>query len=354
MTSLAMMLLVATVGLQQPAAMAVDELTQVRELYALASYEEALVRLDAVGSRVSPEKAAQYRVLCLIGLSRTVDAERAIERMVLDFPAYSIPESEVSPRLVTMFRDARLRLLPATARSRYTEAKIFFDRQHYPQAARAFRDVQSLLSDAEFVAQVEGLRDLRILSDGFLALAETEGDKAARPGQIASTSPAAVRPAAAVPAAAAAALAPAPAAAATTAPLAVAAPAPEPPVSVPSPPPASRTTAGTSGEAPGAPPTEGPTYADGDPLVVGPVDVSRRLPAWNPPPAMSRMEFSGLLEVVVDEAGHTVATRLITSVHPSYDESLLAAAARWRFKPATREGAPVRYRKTFEIVLGRR
>ena len=38
MTSLAMMVLVVATGLQQPAAvMTVDELTQVRELYALAS-----------------------------------------------------------------------------------------------------------------------------------------------------------------------------------------------------------------------------------------------------------------------------------------------------------------------------
>jgi len=354
MTSLAMVLLVVATGLQQPAAaMTVDELTHVRELYALASYEEALARLDAAGSRVPPEKAAQYRVLCLIGLSRTVDAERAIERMVLDFPAYSIPEAEVSPRLVTMFRDARMRLLPATARSRYTEAKIFFDRQHYPQAARAFRDVQALLSDADFVGQVEGLRDLKILSDGFLALAETEGDRAARPVQIASASPAPVRPApAATPSAAVATAAPAPVAAAVAPPVANTPRAVSASVAAQQP-------AAAAAAVPAAPsaetaPAEGPTFTDGDPLVVGPVDVSRRLPIWNPPPAMARMEFRGLLEVVVDEQGDAVATRLLTSVHPSYDESLLAAATRWRFKPATREGVPVRYRKTFEIVLGRR
>ena len=353
MTSLAMMLLVVATGLQQPAAaMTVDELTQVRELYALASYEEALVRLDAAGTRVAPEKAAQYRVLCLIGLSRTVDAERAIERMVLDFPAYSIPENEVSPRLVTMFRDARMRLLPATARSRYTEAKIFFDRQHYPQAARAFRDVQSLLSDPEFVAQVEGLRDLKILSDGFLGLAETEGNRAAHPVQIASTSPATVRPAASAQMPAAVVLPVSAPAAAAVVPRAAPVPVPAPAARVAAPP-----SVPVPVDAPAvseAPVAEGPTYADGDPLVVGPVDVSRRLPVWNPPPAMARMEFRGLLEVVVNEQGETVATRLLTSVHPSYDESLLAMATRWRFKPATREGAPVRYRKTFEIVLGRR
>ncbi len=82
--------------------------------------------------------------------------------------------------------------------------------------------------------------------------------------------------------------------------------------------------------------------------------MTRRLPAWNPPPALSRMEFRGQLEVIVDEEGKVASATLVQSVHPTYDTSLVDATSRWRFRPATKDEAPVRYRKTFEIVLNRR
>jgi TonB family protein len=66
------------------------------------------------------------------------------------------------------------------------------------------------------------------------------------------------------------------------------------------------------------------------------------------------MEFRGRLEVVIDEQGNVSAASLPAPVHPSYDTPLLDATTRWRFRPATRDGQPVRFRKTFEIVLNRR
>jgi TonB family protein len=333
MTLLAGLLVVVALGLQQPGTgLAVDELTRVRELYALASYEEALARLDAAGPRVNPERAAQYRALCLLGLSRVVDAERAIERLVMEHPSYSMPEDEVSPRLYTLFRDTRQRLLPTAARGRYTEAKAAYDRQQFVQAARGFREVQSLLSDATFIAEVDGLRDLKILSEGFLNLAESEARKA----ELAATQPAPV-----------AAPAPAPV-------VAVAAPEPSVDTAVRAGGTIAAPAAAPSAEASTAAATDAAVYSEADTHVRPPVEVTRRLPAWNPPPALARMEFRGQLEVVIDEDGRITSATVVQPVHPMYDTSLVDAASRWRFRPATKDDAPVRYRKTFEIVLNRR
>lgn len=321
MTLLAGVLLVVALSAQNPVdALTTDELTRVRELYALASYEEALARLDAAGPRISAERAAQYRALCLLGLSRVADAQRTLERLVMDHPTYALPEEEVSPRLYALFRETRERLLPAAARARYTAAKIAFDQRQFARAADGFRDVQTLLADPVFVTEVDGLRDLKDLSAGFLALAEASASAAPASPEpvrtVASTAPASAAPTPWMAAASTESTTPAPAMA-----------------------------------RPPAPPT---IYSDEDPSVQPPVEVQRRLPPWNPPPALSRMELRGQLEVVIDDSGNVAAATIVKSVHPAYDEALVGAAERWRFEPATRDGVPVPYRKTFEILLNRR
>lgn len=299
MTALVLWLTLAIAGPEQaPARATVDELTRVRELYALASFEEALVRLDLAGSAIEPGPAGQYRALCLLALGRTREAERVVERLVLDVPSFVIPEDEVPPRVAAMFREARERLLPAAARARYTEAREAWDARQLTQAIRGFRDVQTLLADDEFVATVEGLRDLKLLSRDFLALAEAELERERRP-----VAPAARREPADPP------LTPEPAAV---------------------------------------------TYSEADADVTPPEEVSRRLPYWNPPAALAAQEFRGRLDVVVDEAGEVAVVTLVAPIHPQFDGPLVEAARRWRFRPATRDGVPVRYRKSFEIVLNRR
>ena len=307
MTGWAATILVLALGVQQPSgSLDADALTRVRELYALASYEDALAQLDAAGARVDPSRAAQYRALCLLGLNRVADAERTIDRLVVDHPSYAIAGAEVPPRLFALFQAARERLLPSTARARYLEARAAFDRGQFPQAARGFREVQTLLADPAFIADIDGLRDLKALSDGFLDLAEREIQQAATPAPAAGTA--------------------SPVAAAST--IATRDPAPAPdPVRI---------------------------YSDADSDVQPPVDVQRRLPTWAPPPALAQSEFRGLLDVSIDETGAVTAATLIAPIHPFYDGTLVEAATRWRFRPALKDGTPVPYRKTFAIVLGRR
>ena len=331
MTTIVSALFAVVLALQEPGvARAVDDLTRVRELYALASYEEALARLDAAQSRIAPERAAEYRALCLLGLNRAAEAAEIIDQLVLARPTYAMVEADVPPRLYALYRDARQRAVPAAARAQYAAARAAFDAGAYSQAADEFRAVLALLNDDAVVAAGDGLRDLRTLSDGFLGLAEVE----VRRRELTERQPPTAEPlAASTPP-------PAPRAAVAAAPAAPVAPALE------------ATPNGNDGGPPMATPDI--TYSESDALVTPPVEVSRRLPAWNPAPALARMQFRGVLEVVIDRTGAVAAASLVTPVHPTYDTALVDAARRWRFQPATLNGEPVVYRKTFEIVLNRR
>src|SRR6185503_2392006 len=62
---------------------AAPDLANVRELYASASYAEALEVLGSLESTDNTEVIEQYRALCLLGLGRTADAEKALERIVV-------------------------------------------------------------------------------------------------------------------------------------------------------------------------------------------------------------------------------------------------------------------------------
>jgi TonB family protein len=300
MTTLAPLALVLTLLAQGPSATtSADDLATVKDLYASASFEEALTRLANVQSRLSPEQTEQYRALCLLGLGRSDEAEQSLERLVDANPLYEIPESEVSPRLVTMYHEVRKRLLPATTRDLYAKAKTAFDAKQYASASAQFRSMLALIGDADNSADAD-LSDLKMLGEGFLKLSDGEVIAAAQAAQAAAAARAA----------------------------AAAAPVVPPPPSI---------------------------YSADNVDVVPPADVDRRLPLWNPPTVVARTtEYRGLLEVVVDERGAVESVVLRKPVTPTYDPMLLDAAKRWKFQPATRNGAPVKYRKTFDIVLAPR
>lgn len=275
-----------------------NDFTVIKDLYASASFEEALTRLSAMEENVPIEQAEQYRALCLLGLGRTGEAQRSLERMVVANPLYTIPDAEVSPRLVSMFREVRKRLLPAAARDLYQEAKTNFDAKRYGPAAAQFRELMSVLDDADMREHAEGLKDLRLLGEGFLKLADAEVALAEKAAEQQAAAAEVTRQ--------------------------------------------QQATRATT------------IYTDADAGVVGPVDLERRMPAWNPPPAIARIEYRGVLEVVINERGLVESAVLRRSVSPAYDPSLMDALKSWKFQPATRNGSPVKYRKSFEIVLSAR
>jgi TonB family protein len=68
-------------------------------------------------------------------------------------------------------------------------------------------------------------------------------------------------------------------------------------------------------------------------------------------PGVLKVTATGVLELVIDAAGTVESARLIESVHPRYDESLLGAARKWQYQPAQLDGTAVRYSKRIQISL---
>jgi hypothetical protein len=50
-------------------------------------------------------------------------------------------------------------------------------------------------------------------------------------------------------------------------------------------------------------------------------------------------------------AGQVERAAIRNSRYPTYDELLLQAARNWRYRPALKDGTPVKYSRTIFIVL---
>jgi TonB family protein len=279
-----------------------DTLARAKDLYGLAAYDEALAVLNRLHETVSPaasSEVAGYQVLCLLALGQTVDAEKAIEALVKADPLYRPSESMISPRTRARFDAVRRKLLPEIVQESYDKAKAAFDRKELPVALAEFDRVVALLEEPG-LADVQNMADLRRLAIGFRDLSKAS--------------------AAGVPAS--------PAAAGSN----VAAPTA---LTVPSEPDPAR------------------TYTGEDAGVVPPRIVSRRTPVWTPRNEIEkRLVFRGLLELVVNEAGDVTSAVLGKSIHVTYDRQLVDMARTWKFRPAMKDGVPVKYRMTIEIRLG--
>jgi TonB family protein len=273
-----------------------DSLAAARELYASAAYEDALAVLSKLPETNRADEAQvveQYRALCLLALGRTVEAERAIEAVVNRDPAYR-PATDVSPRVRTAFSDVRRRMLPTFIQQRYAGAKAAFDRKEFAIAEAEFTQMLEAMTDpdVETAASQPPLADLRTLAAGFRDLA-----------------------------------------------VSAAAPPPPPPPPAPEPP------------APPAPlPAPRSSYSSVDTNVVPPVTVRQDLPAF---PGQILISKNGLIEVLIDETGAVESITIRQSVSPQYDNLALAAAKGWRYRPATLDGAPVKFRKAVQITVRR-
>jgi TonB family protein len=283
-------------------AAAQDTLASARQLYGSAAYDEALTVLDRLRAATEPPATStltvdEYRAFCLMALGRQAEAMHAIEAVVAADPMFLPNESDVAPRVVTAFRDARRRLLPNVAQQRYLVAKAAYERKEFASALSGFEGALQVM-DAPDLAEAltqPPLSDLRTLATGFRELAR-------------------------------AALAPPPAP-----------PKPKPePIVEPTPP----------------PPPPKTLFSSEDGEVTPPTVVQQKAPQW-PAGAQNFMVKGrrGVLEVVIDEQGAVESAVMRQSIAKVYDDTLMATAKTWRYKPAVKNNLPVKYKKLIQITV---
>ncbi len=307
---LAVALLSGTTTAQSDApTVSLSDVDAVKASYAAANYDDALQRISALEPERVSAQLEQYRALSLLALGRSAEAEQAFERLVRRAPLYRITEADVSPRIATMFREVRRRVLPSVAREMYARGKSSYDQKEFADATDQLKELLAVLSDPDVEGAAAGLDDLKQLAEGFVRLAEVETTLAAR---------AAAPPPPSSPA-------PAPAAAAAP-------PAPDPTAAIV---------------------TKIIVYSAADTGVTPPVELERRMPPWVPPSVIARSnaEYRGELEIVVNEIGTVESAAMTRPTVPSYDLTLLESARRWRFKPALLGGQTVKYRLTYNVAL---
>ena len=86
-----------------------------------------------------------------------------------------------------------------------------------------------------------------------------------------------------------------------------------------------------------------------DASVIPPVLVRPVLPK-EPPPNVPP-EKIGTIEVVVDEQGDVVNVKLISPANRYHERMLVSAAKMWKFRPAYKDGQPVRYRTRVRLTI---
>ena len=83
--------------------------------------------------------------------------------------------------------------------------------------------------------------------------------------------------------------------------------------------------------------------------------VSAPVPLYKPDPDYSeearKAKFSGvvMLRITVDETGKVIEAKVVRGIGLGLDEKAIEAVDKWKFKPGTRNGAPVKVTATVEV-----
>ena len=288
-------------------------------LYASAAYEDALAALDkmtgAGAAGASPADRASVdhmRMLCLLALGRTAEAEQAIVSLLDQQPTYRLSEDDAAPRVLRVFNEVRQRALPDVVRRRYREAKRLYDAGQHEQAATAFAVVRDLLAEPDLATSTDAsLEDLSHLANGFADLNRAALDAEERRAAAARVAETAARAAGAE--------------AALT------------PAVTPVPPPGLAVRIFDASD------------ADVTPPVIERQDISRWVSALPKPRPGTNL---GSIEVVIDESGAVIDAAIRASVSRFYDNVLIESSKLWHYRPATRQGRPVTYRRLIAVVVG--
>jgi TonB family protein len=261
--------------------------------------------LARVSSRDAPAPAAAleldaYRAFCLVALGRSGEAETIAESLVRKDPMFTVDQyRDASPRIAAMFATVRKRMMPQLIREEYRTARARVA-EKASDATSHLTHVRQLLGEAQKIgAWDETLEDLRTLVDGFLDLARASGPPASTAMPGSSASPAVERPAAAA-----------------------------------------------SVSSPAAPDGVGAEAG-----VVAPVVVSQAPPRV-PPELLAlvrSLHRTGTIEIVIDERGSVEDVIVNQSINAAFDSWVVAAARTWKYRPAMKNGVPIRFVKTVVI-----
>jgi TonB family protein len=292
-----------------------DSLTAAKDLYASAAYEDALSTLTRLteGGGAAPDIARQvdeYRAFCLYALGRTGEAESVAETMIRREPMMKLDSPDVSPRLEVMFSTVRKRLLPSLIRERFKSARTALEQKNLSEAEPQLAEAKLMIADAEKLAiKDEGLADLSVLVDGFLQLVRSTADQRQATAQPAATN-------------------------------------------IPQESPAPSAPAPRRAEPPPVPASAPRVYTVDDVGVVPPAVINQRMPAMTPDLVRitKAMKTSAVVELVIDEKGDVVDATIIKSVNTSFDNIVIGAARKWKYRPALKDGVAVRYVKTLILV----
>jgi hypothetical protein len=351
LTTIASLAAVQWVSAQQPIQSPVD---RVKGLYESAAYDDALATIDRIGTLPAaggPSESAvllRYRALCLLALDRSPEAEGAVEQLLLQDPVYFADPNDTSPRFVTVLDRTRNRVLPQLAQKQYDDAKRNYDQRRLQEAASGFARVIAMLDNPTLDRSALGAsRDLRTLAAGFLELSRAGAQQP--PPQVADRPPASREPARTG--------APAPQQVAERSPALG-----REPARAATKPPATTDRSPATGREPGRPgATSAQTgrqasanravYSDADRDVTPPVIVRQDLPPWKSGPLGLFGRFEGQIDIVVDETGSVETAALTKSIFPAYDELAVAGTKEWKYRPAMKNGVPVRFKKSVLIRL---
>jgi TonB-like protein len=305
-----------------PRLSAQDTISAAKDLYASAAYEDALSTLSRMdGGSTAPEIARQvdqYRAFCLYALGRTREAESIAESMVRKQPLAGL-DADASPRLETMFAGVRKRLLPSLIRERFRTARSALDQKNFSDAEPPLSEARLLIVEAgKLGVNDDGLADLGVLVGGFLELIRSAAEQRTSPQPAMAAASMAAGPAAAPRP-----VAPAPAAAARPA--------------------ASTAPVAEAG---------GRIYVLDDEGVSPPVVLQQRMPAMTleMKQITKALHSTGMIDVVIDEAGNVVDATIRQSLNSSFDTLMVRSALHWKYRPAIKDGVPVRYVKTLVLV----
>lgn len=279
---------------------AAGSLAEARRLFGEAAYEPALEQLDGLRTSakgVLARDVESARALCLLALGRELQAREAMAAVVDLDPLYVFPETEVAPSVVALFSEVRTARLPGVIRERFARAREAFGREDYEEAASGFEMIRALLALPEITASSEAgtFEDMRTLAAGFHDLAA----KLLAP--------------------------PAP---------------PEPAPAAPSP----RTeTGGTA-----TPGSEVGSAAEVP--IEPPAALDQRIDSWELVRRPGRPPYKATLSVVIDQSGRVESVRVLESNDRFADLFVSNAAQQWRYRPATRNGVPVKYTKVVSVA----